>query len=66
MILTWTVVILFIAAGFMLVILPYLKNKQANREMDRRERLQEKQEQLMESLRGKKEENAEDRIQKTE
>lgn len=58
----WIVIILFLAAGFMLVILPYLKNKQADREWDRRERLQEKQEQLMESLRAKKEENTESGI----
>jgi hypothetical protein len=53
---SWIVIILFLAAGFMLVILPYLKNKQADREWDRRERLQEKQEQLMGSLRARKEE----------
>jgi len=62
----WIVIILFLAAGFMLVILPYLKNKQADREWDRRERLQEKQEQLMESLRAKKEENTESGMQNPE
>lgn len=52
---TWMTIILFLAAGFMLVILPYLKRKQTDREIERRERLQEKQEQLMESLRPRKE-----------
>lgn len=49
-------VIIFLAFvfGIMLVFFNYLRNKQIEREADRRERLQEKQEQLMESLRAKK------------
>ncbi|MBO9561826.1 MAG: hypothetical protein J7621_03595 [Niastella sp.] len=57
-------VVIFLAfiIGIMLVFFNYLRNKQIEREADRRERLQEKQEQLMESLRARKvkEENTED------
>ena len=49
-----------------LYIMYYIRNRQEERRADRRERLQEKQEQLMESIRGKKEENTGDSIQHTE
>lgn len=63
------IVFLIFVLGMMLVLFNYLKNKQIEREENRRERLQEKQEQLIESLRGRKEEedkNTEDRKQQTE
>lgn len=56
----FVIIFLAIAVGVMLVIFNYLKNKQMDREADRRGRLHEKQEELMESIRGKKrEENPE-------
>lgn len=60
------IIVLAFATGIMLVIFNYLKNKRMDREADRRGRLHEKQEQLLESLRGRKAENTEDRIQNTE
>lgn len=51
---TLVIIVLAVATGIMLVIFNYLKNKQMDREADRRGRLHEKQEELMESLREKK------------
>jgi len=52
---------IFIAAMVAIVILIYLKNKQENRAIDRRNRLAEKQEELIEMLRKQNEkENKED------
>ncbi|WP_315822172.1 hypothetical protein [Paraflavitalea speifideaquila] len=48
------IIFLVFVLGMMLVLFNYLKNKQIEREEDRRERLHEKQEQLIESLRAKK------------
>ena len=46
-------VLLFVGAALTFSI--YIKNKQADRERNKRERLHEKQEQLIEQLRNKKE-----------
>ena len=48
------ILVILILLGGALTLFTYLKNKQADRERHRHERLQEKQEQLMESLRAKK------------
>jgi Flp pilus assembly protein TadB len=59
------ILFILILLGGALTLSIYMKNKQADRERHRHERIQEKQEELIASLREKKE-NTEDRIQKTE